>query len=186
MGPLAVDGSTTLPPWVMSTRPWAISRLAARRAGSIRSVHPSSPATARAASEGQIVAPAPRWSSSPMIAASNAASVAVTLRVRHAALHHRTPPRAPPGPRRAGIARPHEAQVALSDGRSSIVGPYRRPPHYRQPLPIARPGAAGGDATIVAMGFNPHRQYKRRPSDYVLVAVSLALVLALVAWGFLG
>lgn len=36
------------------------------------------------------------------------------------------------------------------------------------------------------MGFNPHRQYKRRPSDYVLVAVSLALVLALVAWGFLG
>ncbi len=36
------------------------------------------------------------------------------------------------------------------------------------------------------MGFNPHRQYKRRTSDYVLVAVALALVLALVVWGFIG
>ena len=36
------------------------------------------------------------------------------------------------------------------------------------------------------MGFNPHRQYKRRPSDYVLVAVAIALVLALVVWGFFG
>jgi len=51
---------------------------------------------------------------------------------------------------------------------------------------IRRSSATGGDATISGMGFNPHRQYKRRPSDYVLVAVSLALVLALVAWGFLG
>ena len=43
-----------------------------------------------------------------------------------------------------------------------------------------------GDATIPPMGFNPHRRYKRRTSDYVLVAVALGLALALVLWGFLG
>ena len=35
IGPLAVDGSTTVPPWVISTSPRATIRRAARRAGSI-------------------------------------------------------------------------------------------------------------------------------------------------------
>jgi hypothetical protein len=39
---------------------------------------------------------------------------------------------------------------------------------------------------ISGMGFNPHRQYRRRRSDYVLVAVGLLLVVALVVWGFAG
>ena len=33
------------------------------------------------------------------------------------------------------------------------------------------------------MGFNPFRQQKRRPSDYVMVAAAMVLTLALVAWG---
>lgn len=36
------------------------------------------------------------------------------------------------------------------------------------------------------MGFNPHRQYRRRTSDYVMVVAAVALCLALVAWAFLG
>jgi hypothetical protein len=36
------------------------------------------------------------------------------------------------------------------------------------------------------MGFNPHRQYKRKRADLPIVAVALAVVLALVIWGFLG
>lgn len=33
------------------------------------------------------------------------------------------------------------------------------------------------------MGFNPFRQQRRRPADYVLVAAALLVTLALVAWG---
>ena len=78
IAPRAVEGSTTVPPWVISTSPAATRRRAARRAGSICSRQASSPATARAASEGQIVFPRPRESSSRRIAASSARSVSVT------------------------------------------------------------------------------------------------------------
>jgi hypothetical protein len=33
------------------------------------------------------------------------------------------------------------------------------------------------------MGFNPFRQQKRRPSDYVMVAAAMVLTAALLAWG---
>ena len=54
MGPLAVEGSTTEPPWVTWTSPASTSRRAALRAGSMRSRHVPPP-TARAASDGQMV-----------------------------------------------------------------------------------------------------------------------------------
>ncbi len=36
------------------------------------------------------------------------------------------------------------------------------------------------------MGYNPHRPFKARTSDYVLVAVALAAATALVIWGIWG
>jgi hypothetical protein len=37
------------------------------------------------------------------------------------------------------------------------------------------------------MGFNPHRQYRRRgASDYVFVVAGLAAAAALVLWALLG
>lgn len=33
------------------------------------------------------------------------------------------------------------------------------------------------------MGFNPFRQQRRRPSDYVMVAAALVLTAVLLAWG---
>lgn len=70
MGPFAVEGSTTWPRWVMSICPEATRRRAAARAGSMSGAHasesggwivPAAPATARAASEGQMVLSRPRW-----------------------------------------------------------------------------------------------------------------------------
>ncbi len=71
MGPFAEAGSTTFPPWVITTSPDTTRRRAARRAGSIRSRQPSSE-TARAASETQIVFPASRAASSSRMRASRA------------------------------------------------------------------------------------------------------------------
>ena len=36
------------------------------------------------------------------------------------------------------------------------------------------------------MGFNPHRQHRRSPLDYVMVGAALAVCLALVVWAFFG
>ena len=36
------------------------------------------------------------------------------------------------------------------------------------------------------MGFNPFRQQRRSPVDYVMVAAAFAVVIALVAWALLG
>jgi len=36
------------------------------------------------------------------------------------------------------------------------------------------------------MGFNPHRQTRRGPADYVLVAAALLVCAALLVWAFLG
>ncbi|WCO65438.1 hypothetical protein PO878_13125 [Iamia majanohamensis] len=43
-----------------------------------------------------------------------------------------------------------------------------------------------GGTILTAMGFNPHRQTRRGPADYVLVAAALAVCVALVAWALLG
>ena len=39
---------------------------------------------------------------------------------------------------------------------------------------------------ISAMGLNPYRPQRRRPADYLFVAVGLAVVLALVLWALLA
>jgi hypothetical protein len=39
---------------------------------------------------------------------------------------------------------------------------------------------------LTGMGLNPFRQQQRRTGDYVLVAATLVVVLALVVWAFLG
>ncbi len=36
------------------------------------------------------------------------------------------------------------------------------------------------------MGFNPNRQHRRSPWDYVFVAAALVAAAAVVAWAFLG
>jgi hypothetical protein len=39
---------------------------------------------------------------------------------------------------------------------------------------------------LTAVGYNPYRKFKARPSDYVLVAVALLVALAALGWAFLG
>jgi hypothetical protein len=42
-------------------------------------------------------------------------------------------------------------------------------------------------ATILSrMGYNPHRSFKAKPADYVLVGVAVLAAIALVAWAFVG
>ncbi len=36
------------------------------------------------------------------------------------------------------------------------------------------------------VGFNPHRQHRRSPLDYVLVAAALVICLGLVTWAVIG
>jgi hypothetical protein len=36
------------------------------------------------------------------------------------------------------------------------------------------------------VGFNPFRQSRRSPADYLVVAAALVVCAALVAWAFLG
>jgi hypothetical protein len=38
----------------------------------------------------------------------------------------------------------------------------------------------------MAMGFNPYRRFRARPSDYLLVASALAVAAGLVMWGVFG
>jgi hypothetical protein len=42
-----------------------------------------------------------------------------------------------------------------------------------------------GDDTY-PMGFNPFRQQRRRPSDYVFVAAAFVVLALLLAWAFVG
>ena len=39
---------------------------------------------------------------------------------------------------------------------------------------------------LTAMGFNPHRKYRRTPSDYVMVGAAVVVCLLLLAWALLG
>jgi len=36
------------------------------------------------------------------------------------------------------------------------------------------------------MGFNPHRQHRRTPLDYVMVVAAVLVCAALVAWALFG
>jgi hypothetical protein len=43
-----------------------------------------------------------------------------------------------------------------------------------------------GPTIIIAMGLNPYRPQRRRPSDYVFVVAGLAVAAALVLWALLA
>jgi len=46
------------------------------------------------------------------------------------------------------------------------------------------PSPMTGDTWSV--GFNPHRQHRRSPLDYVMVAAALATCVGLVIWALFG
>jgi hypothetical protein len=51
----------------------------------------------------------------------------------------------------------------------------------------SRWGSFGRIGDNGVMGFNPHRQYKRKgASDYLLVAAAVVVALLLVIWAFMG
>lgn len=39
---------------------------------------------------------------------------------------------------------------------------------------------------LAAVGLNPHRVYRRRPSDYAFVIAAVLVALLLVTWAFVG
>ncbi|VXC01708.1 hypothetical protein CURTO8I2_60034 [Curtobacterium sp. 8I-2] len=125
IGPLAVDGSTTDPPWVISTSPRATMRRAARRAGSI-SGRQSSGSSERATSDGQMLEVRARAASSSSMRCSRARSVSSRPCRRQAPEHHFAS-----GAAEDGIRRPHEAQVrsacADSDAEASASVLIARP-----------------------------------------------------------
>jgi len=41
-------------------------------------------------------------------------------------------------------------------------------------------------AILAPMGFNPQRQHRRSPFDYVMVGAALAVCLGLVIWAVVG
>jgi len=43
-----------------------------------------------------------------------------------------------------------------------------------------------GRTILTAMGFNPHRTYRRTKADYAMVAGAVVVCLLLLAWAFLG
>ena len=45
--------------------------------------------------------------------------------------------------------------------------------------------AAGPPCIMEVMGFNPFRVHRRNTADYVIVAVALAVIVALVVWAAL-
>ena len=52
---------------------------------------------------------------------------------------------------------------------------------------MARSGAGGAPAHDTwAMGFDPTRPHRRRPSDLIFVGAGLLVAVALVVWALLG
>lgn len=45
---------------------------------------------------------------------------------------------------------------------------------------------ASRHARMAPMGFNPHRKYRAKPLDYVMVAAVFAVAAAMVIWAFLA
>src|SRR6266508_4544126 len=43
-----------------------------------------------------------------------------------------------------------------------------------------------GGTILVAVGFNPFRQQRRSPADYVMVAAAMVVIALLVAWALFG
>ena len=63
---------------------------------------------------------------------------------------------------------------------------HRRRPRAATPRTVRRgcdsEAATRRPARLRAVGFNPYRQQKRRPSDYVMVAAAVVVVVVLLAW----
>ena len=118
MAPLVVDGSTTELPCVICSDPTATMRLAARRAGSMR-FRQSLPPIARAASEGQIEAPADRVDSRSSIVRSNCRSVSLTPCRLQASEQYFTFAQSRAQDARQVMRRPHDAQVRSTGADSS-------------------------------------------------------------------
>ena len=125
IAPFAVDASTTTPPCVTTTLPAATSRRAAARAGSINVSHPSG-ATARAASEGQIVFPAPRSPNNRTIAASSATSCAPGFCPRHPSEQNFTASQFRSHFFRHAMRRPHAAHTLSACAPSVTASAFRR------------------------------------------------------------
>ena len=119
IGPLAVDGSTTRPPWLMTARPCEVRRRAAHRVGS-KSGRQSSPPTSFAASLGQMVLPLDWLESSRKIADSSSVSTLVMPRFRHAAEQCRTSSQDRSHFFRHCILRPHTTQTLVSSCCTSM------------------------------------------------------------------
>ena len=130
IGPRAVDASTTLPCCVISTSPAATSRRAAARVRSISGRQPSG-LTRRAASDGQIVFPAPRSASSPRTASSSSRSSADGFDLRQDAEQNRTSSHTRAHFRLQAKRRPQLAQT-LSGGCSMPPGYAAREVAARQ------------------------------------------------------
>lgn len=112
MGPLAVEGSTTLPDCVITTDPRATSLRAASRTGSM-SGRQSSGAMARATSLGQIDASRLRALSISMMTRSSCSSAGPGRRDLHASEQYRTESQLRSHDLRHVIVRPHVEQVLL-------------------------------------------------------------------------
>src|SRR6056297_1745983 len=119
MGPLAVDGSTTLPFWVITTLPASTSRRAARRDGSINS-RQSPPPTSLAASLGQMVASDLRASSNERMDLSSSLSTEFTLRLRQASEQYLTSSQLRSQDLRQVMTRPHDTHVLVSPDRPGM------------------------------------------------------------------
>ena len=127
IGPLAVDGSTTLPRWRISILPAATSRLAADLVSSIISRHRGSPKKCRAASLGQMVDDAERSARSDRIAASSSLSPAVPP-LRQRSEQNFTSSQQSFHFLRHSIRRPHLTQVLES---SAMAEQYHQSPDFR-------------------------------------------------------
>ena len=40
-------------------------------------------------------------------------------------------------------------------------------------------------AILGAMGYSPHRKFKARPTDYIVLTIGMLVAAGLVVWGFL-
>jgi hypothetical protein len=53
-------------------------------------------------------------------------------------------------------------------------------------MPLHRTRSVRPGAILGAVGFNPQRQHRRSPFDYVMVGAALAVCLGLVVWAVVG
>jgi hypothetical protein len=80
----------------------------------------------------------------------------------------------------ANSTRPDRSLDMSDDATSASIDDRR---HTGAPRGMS-PTPDSGDTCPV--GFNPHRQHRRSPLDYVMVAAALATCVGLVIWALFG